>query len=280
MVSNFPLVSIIIPCRNEEKHIGECLDSIIKQDYLKENLEILVVDGASKDGTREIIKDYIKKYSFVTLLDNPKKFTCFAFNIGIKQAKGEIIILMGAHAAYQKDYVSKCVEYLNEYNADNVGGIWRISPREKTLIAKAITFASSSIFGAGDAYYRRGYSKGIKWVDTVFGGCYKREVFDRVGLFNEKLFRSQDFEFNKRLIKAGGKILLVPEIIGYYYPSATFLGFLRHNLNDGFWVTYPLKFGIKIFALRHLLPLFFVAGLLILLFFSLFSGIFNLLFFL
>jgi len=162
------------------------------------------------------------------------------------------------------------VKYLKEYNVDNVGGIWKILPRENTLVAKSITFASSSIFGAGDAYYRRGYSKGPRLVDTVFGGCYRKEVFERIGLFNENLVRSQDMEFNLRLKKAGGKILLVPEIVSYYYPKSNLKDFFRHNFSDGIWSTYPLKFEVRIFSWRHLVPLFFVSSLILSLFFSFF----------
>jgi glycosyltransferase involved in cell wall biosynthesis len=259
---NKPFVSIIIPCRDEEKFIGQCLDSILANDYPKENLEILVVDGMSEDKSREIVKRYAQQYPFIKLLDNPKKYTPFALNTGIRNSKGEIIIRMDAHATYIKDYISKCVKYLKEYNADNVGGIWKIMPRENTLINKAICFASSSIFGAGDAYYRRGYDKGIKEVDTVFGGCYKREVFEKIGFFNEKLLRSQDMEFNLRLKKAGGKILLVPDIVSYYYPKSNLKDFFLHNFEDGIWAIYPLKF-IKIpLKLRHYIPLIFVSGLL------------------
>ena len=117
------MVSIIIPCRNEEKFIGKCLDSIIGQDYPKENLEILVIDGMSEDGTRKNIEKYTEQHSFIKLLDNPRKITPCALNIGIKNAKGKIILWMSAHNSYEKDYVSKCVKYSKEYNADNVGGI-------------------------------------------------------------------------------------------------------------------------------------------------------------
>jgi len=250
-------ISIIIPCRNEEKFIGKCLDTILEQDYSKDKTEVLVIDGASEDGTKKIIENYSQKYSFVKLLNNPQKFTPFALNIGIKNSKGEIIIRMDAHAGYEKDYISKCVKYLKEYNADNVGGVLETRPAENTKIAKAITICLSSFFGAGGSYFRTG-SKEPRWVDTVFGGCYKREVFNKIGFFNEKLKRSQDFEFNLRLKKSGGKILLVPDIVAYYYPQSTLKGFLKHNFEDGAWAILPFKI-IKIpFNLRHYIPLFFV----------------------
>ncbi|HEC91836.1 MAG TPA: glycosyltransferase family 2 protein, partial [Candidatus Atribacteria bacterium] len=261
---NLPFVSIIIPCRNEEKFIGRCLDSIIAQDYPKDKLEILVIDGMSEDGTREIIKNFqISNSNFqIKLIDNPKKFTNFAFNIGIKTARGEIIMLMGAHARYERDYISKCVRYLRECNADNVGGIVIALPCKNTIGAKAIALSLSCRFGVGDAYYQTGYSGKPRWVDTVFGGCYKREVFDRAGLFNENLIRSQDMEFNLRLKKSGGKILLVPDIVSYYYPKSNLKDFFIHNFEDGIWAIYPLKFVKVRFKLRHYIPFIFVLSLL------------------
>lgn len=256
-----PIISVIIPCRNEEKFIGRCLDSILNQDFPKENLEILVIDGRSEDKTREIIKKYTGQYSFIKLLENPQRFTPFGLNIGLREARGEIIIRMDSHATYQKDYLSKCLKYLKETGADNVGGVIKTLPQKNTLIAKAIALSLSHFFGAGSSYFRIG-SKKLREVDTVFGGCYKKEVFEKIGPFNEKLIRSQDIEFNKRLKKAGGKILLVPEIVAFYYPQPNLSGFFKHNFSDGFWTIYPLKFGIKIFSFRHLVPLFFISGLL------------------
>jgi GT2 family glycosyltransferase len=184
---------------------------------------------------------------------------------------------MDSHAAYQKDYLSQCLKYSKEYQADDVGGVIKTIPQKESLMAKAIAICLSTFFGAGTSYFRVG-SKKPRWVDTVFGGCYKREVFEKVGLFDERLIRSQDIEFNRRLRKAGGKILLVPEITAFYYPHSNFKKFLKHNFNDGVWTTYPLKFGIRIFSLRHLLPLIFVSGLIGLFLLSLLSNFFFFLF--
>lgn len=258
-----PFVSVIIPCRNEEKYIGKCLGSLLSQDYPKEKMEILVIDGMSEDKTREIVENYIKEYPLFKLLDNSKKFNPFAINIGIKSSNGEIVMIMGAHTHYEKDYISKCVKYLteNEYDADNVGGVLKIVPIENTLTAGAIAFSLSSPFGSGTSYYRTGLKK-PRWVDTVFGGCYKREVFKKIGLFNESLVRSQDMEFNLRLKKAGGKTLLVPEIVAYYYPKSNLKDFFLHNFEDGIWAIYPLKFVKIPLRLRHYIPLIFISSLL------------------
>jgi len=261
MIENIQsFVSVIIPCRNEEEFTRDCLNSIVSQDYPKENLEVLVVDGMSEDKTREILREYSNKYPFIKLVENPKKFTNFAFNIGIKKAKGKTIMIMGAHAGYEKDYISKCVRYLKEHNADNVGGIIKTQPSKNTIFAKAIAYCLSNIFGVGGSYFRTG-SKEPRLVDTVFGGCYRKEIFDKIGLFNENLLRSQDMELNIRLKKAGGKILLAPDTISYYYPSSTLKDFFLHNIKDGVWAILPLRFVKFPLRLRHYIPLILVLTL-------------------
>ena len=216
MFDKLPFVSIIIPCRNEEPFILKCLNSLFLQDYPKEKLEILVIDGASEDKTKKIIQEYIKKHPFVKLLENPQKFTPIGLNIGIKEAKGDVIARMDAHAEYEKEYISKCVKYLNKYKVDNVGGVMITLSRKDTIWGKAIIAVLSHRFGVGNARFRVGAQKPVL-VDTVFGGCYRREVFNKIGYFNENLVRGQDMDFNLRLRKAGGKILLVPKIKSYYY---------------------------------------------------------------
>lgn len=266
-------VSIIIPCRNEEDFIGICLDSIVANDYPKERLEVMVVDGMSEDGTREIVERYAEEYPFIKLLDNPKKIIPSAMNIGIKNAKGEIIMKIDAHTSYQKDYISKCVHYLNEFKADNVGGVIIAVPRHNTPLGKAIVLSLSHPFGVGNSLFRIGTKEPI-WTDTAFSGCYRREVFDQIGFYDENLASSEDVDINSRLRRAGGKILLIPEIKTYYYARSNLRDFIRHNLYNGFWVTYPLKFGKLVFSSRHLVPLAFVSNLLSLAILSIFSSIF------
>lgn len=269
MSTNIIEVSIIIPCRNEEKFIGMCLDSIISQDYPREKLEILVIDGMSKDKTKKIVKKYSKKHPLIRLIENPQYFTPFGLNLGITNTIGDIIIRMDAHAIYTKDYISKCVNYLKKYNVDNVGGVIKILPRNKTLIGQSIALALSHPFGTGNSYFRIG-SKEPRMVDTVFGGCYKKEIFDKIGLFNENLIRSQDIEFNLRLKKAGGKTLLAPDIVAYYYPKNSLWDFFIHTISDGIWAIYPLKFQKMPFKIRHYIPFIFITSLIILLLLSMF----------
>ena len=258
--SIFPFVSILIPCRNEEKFIENCLESIINNnEHLMGRLEVLVIDGMSEDGTREIVKGYVDKYPWLKLIDNPKKIVPTAMNIGIKNAQGDIIMRMDAHNIYEKDYISKCVRYLEEYNVDNVGGIWITMPGEDTVIARSIALALSSPFGVGNTYFRIG-SKAPKFVDTVPFGCYKREVFEKIGFFDEDLIRNQDDEFNQRLIKNGGKILLAPDIISYYYARDALSKLWRMYYQYGYFKPLVAKKVGGIFTWRQLIPAVFISS--------------------
>lgn len=264
-------ISIIIPCRNEENFIGKCLDSIIAQDYPKDKFEVLVVDGISEDKTREIIQRYSEKYRFIKLLDNTKRVTPVAMNIGVKNATGEVIIIMGSHASYKNDYLSKCVTYLKEYNVDVVGGICVTLPGSDTLIAKSIAFTLSSPFGVGNAYFRIG-SKKTRYVDTVPFGCYKREIFNKIGLFDESLIRNQDDEFNLRLIKNSYKILLVPEIVSYYYARDSLAKLWKMYFQYGYFKPLVAKKVGTVLTIRQLIPTIFVCSIISC---GIFSFIFN-----
>jgi GT2 family glycosyltransferase len=251
MIEEFPVVSAIIPCYNEEKHISDCLDSIIKQTYPKEKMEIFVVDGMSTDKTKEIAKKYPVK-----ILNNFKKIFPSANNIAIKEAQGNLIIFLGCHAKYSPDYIKNCVTSLQKNNVDCVGGRLIPLPNGNGVIAKSIALSLSGRFGKGKKEETE-----AKLTDTVFGGCYRRDVFDRIGLFNENLVGSSDMDFNIRLIKAGGKILYVPDIITYYYPKSNLGDFFIHNIRDGVWAIRPIKFTGRPMKLRHYLPLIFMLGL-------------------
>lgn len=260
MDKELPLVTIIIPCRNEEKFIGPCIDSIIMNDYSKDKIEVLVVDGESSDRTQVIVKEYCEKYSFISLLDNRKKIVSTALNIGIKRAKGEVIMRMDAHSSYERDYISQCVKFMGEYSADNVGGVIRTLPGSNTLLGESIAFALSHPFGVGNSYFRIGADK-PKYVDTVPFGCYNKEVFERIGLFDEDLVRNQDDEFNLRLIKNGGKILLVPDIISTYYTRASLSKLWKMYFQYGYFKPLVVRKVGAILTLRQTIPALFVGSL-------------------
>jgi glycosyltransferase involved in cell wall biosynthesis len=272
---NQPFVSIIIPCRNEEMYISLCLDSLIENDYSKDNIEILIIDGLSQDSTRSIVNFYKDRFDFIQLLNNPQKTFPTAVNIGVKESKGELVFIIGAHAQYHKEYISKCVAYSIKLNADNIGGILTTQSQNNSFVAETITSVLSSRFGVGNSTFRTGSDK-IMEVDTVFGGCYKREVFERIGFFNENLISTSDYEFNKRLRRSGGKIFSVPDIKTTYYTRATFKKFIINNFRNGFWSIYPIVFVSYIpVSFRHLVPLFFFLSLSISFVLSFFSQFFS-----
>lgn len=253
-------VSIIVPCRNEGKFIAMCLDSIITNNYPKDKLEFLVVDGMSEDGTRAIVEGYTQRYPFIRLLENPKKITPCALNIGIRNAKGEVIIRMDAHSDYPSHFISTCVEYLNRTGADVVGGPVVTRPGADTLIAKSIALVTSHPFGVGNSKFRTSTKEG--YVDTVPFGVYRRDIFNKVGLFDERLARNQDNELSSRITKSGGTIYLTPELTVNYYNQQTLKGLLKQALRTGMWNVYTLKVNPTAFRWRHFIPFIFVTAFL------------------
>jgi glycosyltransferase involved in cell wall biosynthesis len=258
--NNNLLVSIIIPCRNEEKFISKCIQSIMANTYPKNKMEILIIDGMSDDKTREIVKECTETYPCIRLLDNPMRSIPAALNIGIKNLKGQIVVRMDAHSTYEENYIANCVSYLLRYGADNVGGIWITVPGNDSLIARSIALVLSHRFGVGNADYRIG-SQEMKYVDTVPFGCYKKEVFDRIGPYDEEMLRNEDDEFNNRLIKKGGKILLVPNIISYYHSRDSLKKLWRMGYQYGYFKPLVLIKAGQVSTFRQLVPPVFVAGL-------------------
>ena len=263
MAINLPFISIIIPCRNEEDYITRCLDSILAQDYPVDRMEILVADGMSTDDTKNILLDYINKHPSVRFFENPKKIVTIGLNILIKESIGEFILRMDAHTEFPKDYISKCIKYIQEHKVDNVGGVIVTLPGNDTLAARAIAIAMSSTFGVGNSYFRTGVRE-PRLVDTVPFGCYRREVFDRIGLFDEDMVRSQDAEFNLRLIKSGGKILLAPDIISRYYARSSFKKMITMYAQYGYFKSLSAAKIGKILGIRQMIPALFVSTLLLL----------------
>jgi len=261
-----PLVTVVIPARNEEKTIEKCLKSLVGSDYPSSRIEILVVDGMSEDRTREIVAGFSSEHSRVRLLLNEKRTTPVARNIGIRASNGHYVMFFDAHSVAPVDYVRKCVELIEATGADNVGGVIKTVPSKQTLLAEVISKVLSSRFGVGSSKFRTGVEK-LEEVDTVPFGFYRKEVFEKIGLFNENLVRNQDIEFNLRLKKSGGKILLSPELEITYFSRSDLKGFLKNNFGNGFWVIYASRFSKTAFSLRHLVPMvftiFLVSGVLL-----------------
>ena len=265
-MGKMPKISIIIPIFNEEQYIAKCLESIIESDYDKNKMEVLLVDGGSTDKTLDIIDGYQQKHSLFKLLRNPDRTVPFAMNMGIKAACGEFIVRLDAHAMYPKDYFSKLIDYHQKLQADNVGGVVVTAVRHKNNVSHAIKNVLSDKLGVGSAF--RSGVKEIKEVDTVPFGCYKKEVFDKVGLYDERLTRNQDIELNKRLKRAGGKIFIVPDIESTYYARESFKALAKNNFQNGRWNMLTAYYTNSFSSLspRHYVPLLFVLGIVLPLF--------------
>ena len=257
-----PLVTILVPCRNEARFIETCLTSILENDYPESKLQVLVIDGCSEDGTVEIVNRFERAHACVHLLRNPRQITPAALNLGIHSALGDYVLWMSAHNEYERGYIRSCVNWAIRSGADNVGGIIVAEPRDDTLVGRSISIALAHRFGNGGSKFRRTHSEPV-WADTVFGGCYRRDVFAKIGGFNEKLVRGQDFEFNVRLHRAGLRTLLVPSIRSTYFARSSLLDFLKHNWANGVWAILPFRYSDVIpISLRHLVPMLFVGTLL------------------
>ena len=221
MSGKHPFISIVMPLYNEEKYIRNCIESLLEQDYPLEKMEWLFVDGGSQDGTKAILEEYRGQYpALIKLLDNPHKTVPYAMNIGIRAAVGDYIIRLDAHAEYATDYFSKCVYYLQNTDADNVGGV--IETKSSGRVGEAIASVVSSKFGVGNSQFRTNGSDG--YVDTVPFGAFRREVFEKYGLYDERLTRNQDNEMNYRIRANGGKIYLSNDIELAYYSRDTIKG--------------------------------------------------------
>lgn len=254
-----PFVSVIVPVRNEARYIEGCLRSLLQSGYPPARWELLLVDGMSDDATRETIARVAATAVVpIRMLDNPHRAIPHALNIGIRAARGEIIIRADAHAAYPPNYVARCARLLRESGADNVGGPVATVPGSDTAMARAIARLLSHPLGVGNSAFRT--AKHAQEADTVPFGCYPAELFRRIGLFDERLHRNEDYEFNARLRRAGGRIVLDPRLESTYYSRATLGGLLRQAWVNGFWNAMSHYLHPACASPRHVLPLLFTLG--------------------
>ncbi len=260
-------ISIILPVRNEAKSMGVSLKNILNQINLVYSFEVIVVDGLSTDDTRYIVKEYQQNHSNIILIDNPEKIVPIGFNKALLIAKGDIIIRIDGHTVIAPDYVANCVKLLQESEADNVGG--RMNAMGTSRFGKAVAIATSTPFGVGGSRFH--YSEKEEWVDSVYMGAWKREVFEKIGLFDEELVRNQDDEFNYRLRKSGGKILLSPAIKSKYTVRSNPTALWKQYFQYGFWKVRVLQKHPGQMSVRQFIPAAFVASL----FFSLILALVN-----
>lgn len=248
-------VSIVIPCRNEEKYIAKCIDSVLASDYPNELLEIFVCDGVSDDATPSIVKDYSEQHQGVKYLLNEKQTTPYALNLGITQSTGDVIIILGAHSELAANYIKTCVDILNEKpDVSCVGGVLKNHSEDE--LTQSIAAAMSSSFGVGSAHFRTGIKSG--YVDTVAFGAYRRDVFEQIGLFDAELTRNQDDEFNYRMTKHNMRLWLSNNTSIVYHVRSSFKKLLRQYYQYGYWKVYVNRKHKAITTFRQLVPLFFV----------------------
>ncbi len=255
---NLPTVTVIIPMRNEEKHIARCLHSVISQDYPKELIEVIVVDGGSNDGSMKIVRELAEGHSNIRLIGGPGVNCPAAMNIGIKNAVGELISKIDAHGYVASDFLRMSAKHLSiEENVKCVGG--PIGPVAETMIAKANVRARSSIFGVGRGIYSAGEKP--QFVDTVQCGIYKKDIFGEIGLFDESLQFGEDEEINWRIRKKGYKILSTPEIKFFYFPRNSFRQLFKQYYNYGVARVKVIQKHPDFSNIKHIVPTTFILAL-------------------
>lgn len=259
-----PLVSVIIPCRNEEKTIHHVLEALHQQSFPVEDMEVVIADGFSSDNTRSAIQAFQEAHPGlkVRLIDNPKQIIPAGLNAAIQAAAGEIIVRMDAHSLPEADYIQRSVDAIQSGIAENVGGVWNIQAPNDSWIARSIAAAAGNPLAVGDALYR--FTDKAAYVDTVPYGAYKRSLFDEIGLFDETLLANEDYEVNTRIRQAGGRIWLDPAIRCTYFSRPTLRALARQYWGYGYWKAQMLKRYPETLRWRQALPPLFVLGVLFL----------------
>ncbi len=253
-----PLVTVVIPCLNEERYIERCIRSVERQEYPRECLEVVVADGDSDDGTRPLLEAMQHTWSSLRVVNNPRRYTPVAMNLGIAEARGSVIIILGAHAELSPGFVARCVALLDRFpEAGCVGGL--IENVHENHTAAVVSRAMQSPFGVGNARFRTGGKAGF--VDTVAFGAYRTEALKQLGGFDEQLVRNQDDELNFRLIRAGYLIYFDPKIRSKYYVRSSFKKLFRQYFQYGYWKVYVNRKHRTVTTWRQLVPFAWVSWL-------------------
>ena len=259
--TTMPSVSIIIPCFNEQTTIRKLLEAIYAQTFPRTNLELVIADGMSTDGTRAEIASFADSHPdlHIAVVDNLKRHIPAGLNSALKEAQGEIIVRLDAHSMPYPNYIERCIADLEAGLGENVGGVWEIRPSSETWVAQSIVVAASHPLGVGDALYR--HTEKSAPVDTVPFGAFKRELLALVGFFDETLLTNEDYEFNARIRKSGGIVWLDPSIRSVYFARATFSGLVKQYFRYGFWKWCMLRRYPNTLRWRQGLPPLFVLSL-------------------
>jgi len=253
-----PAVSLIVLCRNEQPYIAACIQSLYAQDLPAGSFEILIAEGLSTDGTREILARLAAAHACLRIIDNPGRIVSTGFNIAVRAARGRVIVRIDAHTQYASDYVRQCLAVLHETGADNVGGPW--VAHSKGYVGRAVAAVFQSPFAVGGARGHNPHYTGS--VDTVYLGCWRREVFERIGFFDEELVRNEDDEFNLRLRRAGGLIWQSPRIQSWYHSRTSLRALWRQYVQYGYWKVRVIQKHRVPASVRHLVPAAFVVTML------------------
>lgn len=255
-------VAVIIPTLNEELYIASCIESIKAQTYPFGMMDIMVVDGGSKDKTKEIVDDFSSSHSNVRLLDNPGRIQAIAFNIGVKNSDAPYVIRLDAHVSYEEHYIERCIKHLETMpEVGDVGGICETKVKRPGILPESIAVLCQSKFGIGGAAFRVGASAG--YVDTVPFGAFPRNVINEVGGMREDLARAEDNEYVSRIRRAGYKVYLDPDIISIYYARDTFVGIIKQMYANGLSIGQLFYVDRSAIGLRHFVPLAFVLSLIL-----------------
>ena len=254
-------VSVIVPCFNEQETILQLLEAVNIQSYPLNEIEVIISDGLSTDHTREVISNFQLSNPNLTIriIENAKRIIPSGLNRAIEISQGNYIVRLDAHSIPDRDYIKKCINGLDKGMGDNIGGIWKIQPGANTRIAKAIAIAASHPLGVGDALYRIG---GIaQEVDTVPFGAFRRELIDKIGMFDETLLTNEDYEFNTRVRRSGGKVWMDPSIHSVYFARSRLKELAQQYWRYGYWKAQMLRRYPKTLRWRQVLPPLFVLAL-------------------
>lgn len=270
-----PEISIIIPCYNEEKTITQVLSAILAQSIDINTCEVVIADGMSSDKTRDTIAEFSTSHNELSIrvVDNPKRNIPSALNTALNSSKGQYIVRLDAHCVPERTYIERCITHLKNNTADNIGGVWIIEPGDTTHVAKAIAIAASNSIGTGNAAYRMAGSL-AGFVDTVPFGSFRRELFDNIGCYDEKLLSNEDYDFNVRIRKAGGRIYLDPKIQCIYYARTNLKSLAKQYWRYGFWKVKMLRKYPDSIRWRQALPPLFLLALTALFCISIFLPVF------
>jgi glycosyltransferase involved in cell wall biosynthesis len=264
-----PVVSIIVPCYNEQDTIRLLLDAIYAQSYTRSEMEVMIADGMSTDGTRERICEFMQTHPdlMIRIVENKKRTIPSGLNVAIDAASGEFIVRLDAHSIPYPDYVARCVAALSQHQGDNVGGVWEIQPGANNWIARAIAAAAAHPIAVGDARYRLGGE--AQAVDTVPFGAFRKELVQRVGPYDETLLTNEDYELNVRIRQAGGRVWFDPHIRSIYFSRPTLRQLFSQYWRYGFWKGRMIRRYPHTLRWRQLLPPLFILGILSLVILSL-----------